>query len=122
MPILNDQVYSIIALLRDKARTKRTASYSELFKLFPPDTEKTDVFYTLEEACRQLAPRDVAIYDSLLATARTGLPGDGFFDIYKNTHYHEFVAAYGNIHIVELSPKQRAEITAKERERVYRHV
>ena len=120
--IIADQIPSVMTLLATAAATKRTVSFSELFSHFQKGTPQSDVYDTLEAACAEIANWDVAIYSVLMAKKATGLPGDGFFDIFRVHREREYRGIAGNAHIVALTPEQRKEMVKREKVRVHAHV
>lgn len=67
MNVIEEKVPELIKLLENKARRRSAIRYSAIFDFFDPDTHRNDVWETFEEACRKIAPSEVAIYGALLA-------------------------------------------------------
>ncbi|WP_186114903.1 hypothetical protein [Burkholderia gladioli] len=96
-------------------------TFKQLFSAFPTETPPSDVYDTLEQACSELAPWNEVIYSAVMARAKDGLPGDGFFDIFKTHRQMEFRRIAGDADTRNLADEQRKQITELERERVYVH-
>lgn len=58
-----------------------------------------------------------------MAKKETGLPSDGFYDIFKNVRRKEYLEVTGGKHLQanELNIEQMEIIAKVERERVHRH-
>jgi hypothetical protein len=120
--VISEKVPVIKRLLISTAKRKGTASYPDVFRLFPNDIDKPSIFWTLEAACKEVCPRDIALYDSLMAKKGTGMPGDGFFDVFRNMRRREYSRiSNGEERIVYLTDEQKKEIVLLERRRVYDH-
>ena len=117
--IIENRVTAVRTFLKTAGRTKGLCSFQNLFKLFQGKGEPIDVYDTLEEAGRQLAPSSDAIVTALMAK-NNGLPGDGFFDIFRTKRSEEYAAIAGAHTLVrELTFAQREEMVMNERARVY---
>jgi hypothetical protein len=62
-----------------------------------------------------------AIYSAVMAKAKTGVPGDGFFDTFRIHRYDDYLRTAGNVQVNELTDEQRAKMVAIERPLVYAH-
>ena len=117
-----EYVNSLKELFTRKAKVRHTISFSELFSLFDEKVKKPDIYQTMEFGCGEIAPREIAIYEALLAKKSDGLPGSGFFDIFRNRRSEDYrkiapAMPYPN----RLSLEEQQAITLIERERVYEH-
>ena len=123
MNVIEEKVPGLIKLLENKARTRSAIRYSAIFDFFDSDTHRNDVWETFEEACRKIAPSEVAIYGALLAKKDTNLPSTGFYDIFKNTRHEEYMRITGGnrLEAHDLTLEQMEEIAQLERERVHQH-
>ncbi|EGQ8449038.1 MULTISPECIES: hypothetical protein [Vibrio] len=117
------QVQVLKKILLGAAKSKRTVSYPEIYDMFDQDTEQSVVWDTFEKACTELANPQVAIYGALLAQKSTKLPHNGFFDVFMNTRYEEFLHITNNdVESSNAIPRDmQLKIVMKERERVYEH-
>ena len=52
----------IVDILIESARNKRLISYNKIYKLFPENEDKNNIWNIFENACREVANSDVAIY------------------------------------------------------------
>lgn len=111
---------AVMKLLFEVAKARSTISYSRLYALFPENTPSPDVMFTLEAACEELSPYPVAIY-SVVLTTRTGLPGIGFFDVFRIHQRAEYLAIAGDVPLGALTEPQKARMAAQEKARVYGH-
>lgn len=117
-----DQESQIVELLRAAAGNKSTCSFQTIFTFFPEKINVQEVFQTLDNAARSIAPPEVANYSSLLAKKGTGCPGDGFFDTFKIKRLSEYESIAGaGTYTLDLTQDQKEKITAAERARVYTH-
>ncbi len=119
--IIHDRVPRVQRLFFEAAVRRKTLSFSNLFQQFEPDTAGMDVYDTLEAATVELADFRQAIYSALLAKAGTGLPGDGFFDIFRIYRDSEYRHLAGTSCIPDLTDEQKAEMARNERCRVFEH-
>jgi hypothetical protein len=121
--VIEEKVPELIKLLENKARRRSAIRYSAIFDFFDPDTHRNDVWETFEEACRKIAPSEVAIYGALLAKKNTNLPSTGFYDIFKNKRHEEYMRITGGnrLEAHDLTLEQMEEIAQLERERVHQH-
>jgi len=123
---LYDYVDEVIAVFSSAALNHRLVYFSKLWSIFPNGTDRADVYDTLEEACERIAPRDVAIYEALLAKSTTPFPGSGFFDLFlvaRPDEWKEIALSDGSRekHPNDLTDEQARKIVARERSRVYHH-
>lgn len=115
-------IEEIKSLLRGAARSKGTVSFSELFALFPSNTPSASVYDALEDAASAIASSSDAIYSAVMSKKGHGCPGDGFFDIFKIQRHTDYVRIAGtDTKTLELTEKQKKDITREERARVYAH-
>lgn len=121
--IREEFVSEVAALLRKAAKARSTVSYNQLYAIFGKTPSQLDVFDTLEAAGNLLADLEVAIYTSVLAKNATGLPGDGFYDAFRNLRYSEWeaIAGEGMSIVPSLTIGQRRKMVDAERTRVYLH-
>ena len=119
--ILDSYISAVKALLKEAAESNGLVSFSDLHKLFLPGTPASNVYDTLEAACGELAPFSEAIYSVLLAKKQSGLPGDGFFDMFRIHRDSEFKKIAGDSSIPSLTEDLRRQMTKAERSRVYVH-
>jgi hypothetical protein len=119
--ILSEYVLSVKTLIRHAAELRKSVLFSELHSKFPERTPPANVYDTLEAACAELALWSEAIYSVVLAKKSTGLPGDGFFDIFRNHQSEEYKAIAGDIGPLHLTQDQREKMVALEKSRVYAH-
>lgn len=119
--ILTDYVPPLKALMRRAAELKKPVRYPELHSQLPEGTPRADVYDTLEAACEQLAPYSEAIYSVVLAKKDTGLPADGFFDIFLHHRNDEYKAIAGGTLTLDLTRDQQEQMVALEKARVYAH-
>lgn len=120
--VISEKVAEVRELLISAAKHKGTVSYPDVFRLFPDEVDKPDIFWTLEAACKEVCPRDIALYDSLMAKKETGMPGDGFFDVFRNMRRQEYSQiSNGEERITYLTDEQKQEMVQLERKRVYDH-
>jgi hypothetical protein len=65
----------------------------------------------------------VTNYTALLALKNTGLPGDGFFDAFRNFRPDDIrrIAGHKIDTSLELTAEQKQTIVSEERDRVYKH-
>lgn len=123
MEIIEEIIPQITNLLIAKAVRRSAIRYGAIYRFFDKDTPRNIVWETFEEACRRIAPSEEAIYGVLMAKKDTGLPGDGFYDIFKNKRLTEYLEVTGGVRIEsnELNIEQRRIIAQIERERVHTH-
>ncbi len=107
------QVFQLCDHMKDYCERKEEGSYS------------TEVFYTITQASREVCSQNIAIYSSLLAKGRTGIPSTGFFSngFLKSRDFYQQLK--GNLNEQSLvKPEHHSialEITNRERARVYAH-
>lgn len=123
MKFIEEIIPQITNLLVTKAARRSAIRYSAIYRFFDKDTPRDIVWETFEEACRRIAPTEEAIYGALMVKKGTGLPGDGFYDIFKNKRLTEYLEVTGGVRIEsnELNIEQMKKITQIERERVHAH-
>ncbi|EKO5172183.1 hypothetical protein P0I94_004533 [Vibrio vulnificus] len=116
-----DKIEEIKSILVDAAQKESTVAYSRVYQVFDAGTDPSIVWETFEEACGQLADPKVAIYGALLATRTTGLPQNGFFDVFMNMRNEEYIhITRGEVSTSSAIPSEMKEaIVAAERERIY---
>ncbi|WP_146092821.1 hypothetical protein [Xanthomonas arboricola] len=117
-----DSKKKIAAMLISAAKSNGTCSFARVFEFFQKGIDKNIVFKALEDAASSIAPPELANYTSLMALGNTNFPGDGFFNTFKikrSAEYEEI--AGGSTPTLKLSLEQKAEITSRERSRVYNH-
>jgi hypothetical protein len=119
--VLNGYVGAVRAMVGSAATRRATLTFKHLFCAFPPETPQSDVYDTLEKACSELGAWDEVIYSAVLAKVKDGLPGDGFFDIFKKHREVEFRHIARAAKTLDLTDEQRKQMTELERERVYVH-
>jgi hypothetical protein len=119
--VLKRYVSAVRAIVGGAAKTRGTVSFKQLFGVFPRETPSDNVYDTLEEACSELGVWDEVIYSAVMAKAKGGLPGDGFFDIFRTHREVEYRHIAGSAKTLDLTDEQRKQITELERERVYAH-
>ena len=118
--ILLHKVPPVSALLKATAKSGGTASFQKLHALFNKGEADKNVYDTLEKAALELADFGTAIYSVVLAK-RDGLPGSGFFSLYRIHRNDEFQLIAGSSIEQVLSPVQMTEMVMLERKRVYAH-
>ena len=121
--IVEEPIIRIKSLLIEKAARRSAIHYSAIYRYFEDTVSNFTVWKTFEEACRRIAPAEVALYGALMAKKGNNLPGDGFFDAYKNTRRNEYLEITEGqmIESNTLSPHQMQIIAQVERERVHIH-
>lgn len=119
--ILTKHVNAVRILVQTAAVDNKTVSFPQLFRLFPEKVPPHDVYDTLEAACAELADWKTAIYSVVMAKSATGLPGDGFFDIFRNHREDAYLQIAGDTHVHGLSQGQRLEMVQFERPLVRAH-
>jgi len=119
--ILKSQIKAVRVLLEKAAAAEATISFPQLFACFSEDTRPADVYDTLEAVCFEICDWNTAIYSVLLAKKGDGLPGDGFFDIFRNHRAHRYFEIASKTHVAGLTIEQRQTMTQIERMRVYQH-
>lgn len=113
----------MLEYIKEKALRRSAILYSAIYKFFPPGTSNVEVWNTFEEVCNRLSKPKDAIYGALMAKRGTRLPGDGFFNAFKNTRREAFLSVTNNneLQANQLTNIQKEIIAKMERERVYRH-
>lgn len=119
--ILAQYIPSVRNLIQKAAVNNTTVPFPRLFDLFHEGTASADVYDTLEEACVELADWKTAIYSVVMAKSKTGLPGDGFFDIYRVHRNAEYKRVAGNTDVHSLTHDQRVQMVQIERPVVFAH-
>lgn len=125
-----EKIEQIKTVLRNAASMKRVVPYGAIYSIFDDYFEKSEainhavIWTTFESACEELASPKVAIYGSLLSKkSNGGLPGDGFFDLFRSmrrTEYDEITGGNG-IESNRIPRDKMQQIADAERQRVYRH-
>lgn len=123
MSLIEEKLPVLIDMLTHAARRRSSIMYSSIYDIFDQETPRNDVWYTFEEACRRIAPNNIAIYGALLAEKSTGLPGTGFYEIFRNVRHDEYlrITNENNPQANRLKLEERREIAQLERERVHQH-
>ncbi|WBA16381.1 hypothetical protein [Salinivibrio proteolyticus] len=131
MEVVVEKVEQIKTVLRNAARMKRVVPYGAIYGIFDDYFESSRainhaiIWTTFESACGELASPKIAIYGSLLSKkSNGGLPGDGFFDLFKSIRRSEYneITSGSRIESNQLSRAQMQEIVNIERQRVYDHI
>lgn len=118
-----EQISLISSILLEAAKNCTTVSYADIYKTFPEkNISAHDVFDTLEAASRALIIPRIAICSSILEKKYTGLPGSGFFDLFKNCRPDKYEEIAGHTIIQNLTFDEQFKITNYERRRVYEYV
>lgn len=115
----SSQILKVQLLLQERAAKGEVIYYAELFALFPEDTLPVDMYTCLEVACLEICELDVANYSAIMAKRDDGLPGDGFFDMYRNQRPEKYAVIAGDARTLDLTSKQKREIASLERACVY---
>ena len=121
MAIDQSRIARVENLMLQAALQERTVPFRDLYSQFPKGSSSTDVYDTLEAASANLASFSDAIYSAVLAKKGTGVPGDGFFDMFKTHRNAEYAAIAGSTNTLQLTLQQKEAIVAIERPRVYAH-
>lgn len=115
-------VESIKSILIQAAKSKSTVAYPKIISLFEKDTAKSIIWSLFEVACEKIADSKTAVYGALMAKKDSGLPSDGFFDIFRNCRLNKpdgFILP----NIEEFDDSEQKEMMVEfERARVYSHV
>jgi hypothetical protein len=119
--ILSKCIPPVKELIRRAAELRRPVPFPDLYALFPKGTPPQNVYTTLEAACEELSPWSEAIYSVVLAKKDTGLPGDGFFNMFLLHRSEEYKAIAGDTSTLDLTLDQREKMVALEKPRVYAH-
>lgn len=115
-------VKSIKSILIQAAKSKSTVSYPKIISLFEKDTAKSIIWSLFEVACEEIADSKIAIYGALMAKKDSGLPSDGFFDIFRNRRLNK-LDGFILPNIEEFYDLEQKEMMVEfERARVYSHV
>lgn len=118
--VVDDRVLDVMSALQRAGREKTTLSFGGLHALFGEAPELNDVYDTLERASGNLADLKDAIPSALLAKRSDGLPGNGFFEIFKlhrSADYNNIAGAQTPVPM--LTQTQKEQMTTMERSRVY---
>lgn len=114
-------------LLLSTLKKRSTVHYSQLYALFDDlsveqfggaNLRMAEIHQTLEAAGRELAETSDAIVTCVLRT-KTGLPGIGFFDVFRIHRYSEYMAIAGDTIVQELTDDQKFKMLELERQRAY---
>lgn len=119
--ILTEQIAPVAKLLLEAATSRRTVPFNAFHALFESDAVTSHKYETLEAASLTLCAAKIAIYGAVLSKSKTGCPGDGFFDAFKNTRPDEYKKLAGESLTLDLTASQMLAITLQERARVYEH-
>lgn len=119
--VRQEYVSRVQNLINQAAKSKGTVSFVDLFAVFPEKTPLDDVYDTLEAASANLARWGDAIYSVVMAKKSTGLPGDGFFDIYRIHRRDGYKAICNGSSSLNLTESQKKEMVDLEKARVYDH-
>lgn len=121
--IIEGSVAVVQAELLRAARSRCTIPFSDLFCCFDKTVVRYDAYDTLEEASVRIARLDEAIYTVLLAKRNTGLPGDGFFDIFRIHRLAEWrrITKGAVCSTADISFEYKRKMAEYERDRVYVH-
>lgn len=116
---IEDRVSAVMSALQTAGREQKTLSFGSLYALFEADSQWNDVYDTLECASRGLADLQDAI-PSVLVVKSGGLPGVGFFEVFRNQRRKEYEDIAGaDTPVPMLTQTQREQMAAIERARVY---
>lgn len=117
--VIEDRVSAVMSALQTAGREEKTLSFGSLYALFEADSQWNNVYDTLECASRGLADLKDAI-PSVLVVKSGGLPGIGFFEVFRNQRREEYEAIAGaDTPVPRLTQNQRERMAASERARVY---
>lgn len=119
--ILVDKISEIAFLLLDAAKDECVVSMWVFHRLFNDEASKNDKYDSLEAASRALEYPNVAIYSSVLSKKDTGLPGDGFFDVFLNSKRDKSIELVGDKRLHNLTFEDKKIITEYERDIVYKN-
>ena len=98
----------------------RWVSFRSASTAFPPETDAGHVYDTLEAASSRLVPVQHAILSAVLAKPRTGLPGQGFYDMFRVHRSADYARIAGHqTHPTRLTSLQMQEMADLERSRVH---
>jgi hypothetical protein len=112
----------IKSILIQAAKSKSTVAYPKIINLFEKDTAWSLIWSLFEVACEEIANSEIAIYGALMAKKESGLPSDGFFDIFRNRGLNK-LDGFILRNIEEFNDSEQKEMMVKfERARVYSHV
>ena len=116
--IIDDKVNQLENLLLQRAKAKKVIKYPEIYSIFNKSVPRNDVWDTFEEACRNIASSDDAIFGALMSN-KDEIPESGFFDIYQNKRYDKYQKLSNGKHILDLSLNEKKLITEDERATVF---
>lgn len=121
MSRFDSMVHAIMPVLIDAAKKKGTVSFAVLYRTvdLTGDDERHECHRALEEAADLIRDFRIANYTCLMARKDSGLPGDGFFDMFRLHRNEEYINLVGNVWITDLTREQREKLTHAERVRVY---
>lgn len=116
-----EMVIAIIPLLLSAAKANATVSFATLYRTIGlrGDEDRHECHRSLEEAANAIRDFRVANYTSLMSKKDSGLPGDGFFDMFRLHRKEEYIDLVGNVWITDLTHQQKEKLTSAERLRVY---
>ncbi|OVE46682.1 hypothetical protein [Chromobacterium violaceum] len=113
-----DKISVVKEMMLAAVKSRQRIPYRQLYEVMKPYEEHEVIYYTLEHACKELVPREDAILEAMLYTKNNRLPASGFFSIYRNVRYREFVDQFGNVHEMALSDEDKEQITKWELKRI----
>lgn len=106
-------------MLLDAAKRDSVIPMKKFHNIFDSTTPVNDRYETLEAASEKIEDPTIAIYSALLSKKDTGLPGDGFFDIFLNCRRSEAISLVGNKYLHQLTDADKQKIAEHERPIVY---
>ena len=71
MDVLEEKVAEIKSVLTRAAKSRSIVRYPKIYSLFEDDENKTIIWATFEQACREIADPSEAIYGVLMSCLRT---------------------------------------------------
>lgn len=119
--------HKVTDLLRSTLKQRSTIHYSQIYALFEDisveefggeNLRMAAIHQTLEAAGRELAKLSDAIVTCVLRT-KIGVPGIGFFDVFRNHRHEEYKAIAGDTIVQILTDDQKLEMLKLERQRAY---
>jgi hypothetical protein len=117
--IIKNKINDIAEVLLEAAKNCKTIPYPAIYEIFKDtNISHVDIWDTFEATGRKIAPLDKCIFGALLRD-KTGLPKEGFFDIYKIHRSNEYFQIVGDKNILGLTKKEKEIITNKERQRIW---
>jgi hypothetical protein len=138
--IFEHRILELKNLFIGYAKKKSIIQYPIIYEFFKSDKTQSmedkewsnGIWNTVGIVSEEIATREGAIYDSLLANKDHGIPNDNFYDIFVVRRKHEFEQDTGlslpSLHGMGKPQKYKAltiplmkKMTEYERDRVYRH-